>query len=625
MADMGMNLVRVAELAWASMEIRDGEFTFEWLEEFVAIAGKKGLKAILGTPQEMIPVWLRNSHPEVIRVDESGLQHGDRGQRCNNSPVFRFYSARITREMAKRFANNPNVAGWQIDNEFKAVECHCHSCQHAFQVWLRKKYETIENLNDAWGTQFWSQHYNSFEEVTLPSWKEPNNSVSHIIDYKRFVSHSVVDFQNEQARIIRSAAPHHFISHNHIGLNSINMYDAAKELDMMGLDVYPAVDEDYKNMCKWADLVRSVKHDNFWMLEQKNGYFNGANYDLAIKPGLVRAWGYWDIARGANAVLFYRYRANRWGQEQSPNGILRHDGSKRRAYYEIQQLSKELAPISKKLGQTKIISRVAIMRNYDDVWAMQTKKQYANFDVDRMENDFYRNLLSRGVMADFIHPEEDLSGYDIVIAPSLMLLSSKTADNMKKLAEAGGTAIFGIRTGIKDMANVMVDKTWPGLVRDLCGVTVDEFEAFPDHVQTSVNYRGKSYIVRWWADILTAAKATAEAVYENDFYQGKPAVTVNRMGKGKAVYFGVAGCEELIGDYLDGLLAEYKIPTLSLPDRVFVSKRKSDEVSYTFVVNMGYKDAEFDSTIRGIDVLSGKQVDGKIRLDPLQTMIIEKK
>ena len=312
MADMGLSAVRVAELAWSSMEPRDNEFTFDWLEEFIGMAGKSGLKIILGTPSEATPVWLRASHPEIVRIDEAGLQHGSRGGHCHTSSAFRFYTSRIVNEMASRFGSNPNVAGWQIDNELRGSECHCSGCRHAFQNWLLEKYGSIEKLNEAWGTWFWSQHYNSIEEVELPSMKEVTISTSQYLDYKRFVSWSAVDFQNMQIAIIREKAPGQFITHNSMGLYpQINYYDLAKQLDVMGWDSYPHVDSDYIDVAKSHDLIRATKHDNFWMMEQKNGYFNGGDYNLAITPGLVRAWGLFDISRGANGVLYYRYRAKR--------------------------------------------------------------------------------------------------------------------------------------------------------------------------------------------------------------------------------------------------------------------------------------------------------------------------
>jgi beta-galactosidase len=605
------------------MESEDGKFSFGWLEEFIELAGKKGLKIILGTPSEATPVWLRAGHPEIVRVDEAGLRHGGRGMHCHTDHAFRFYIARMVREMVKTFGHNPHVVGWQIDNEFRAVDCYCSACHHAFQVWLKNKYGTVEKLNESWGTQFWSQQYNSFEEVELPAMKEVTISTSQVLDYKRFVSWSTVDFQSKQIEILREA-PHQFISHNSLGLYpNLNMYEVARELDVMAWDAYPHVDEDFVNMAKSHDMIRATKHDNFWMLEQKNGYFNGSDYNLAITPGLVRAWGMFDISRGANGIVFYRYRANRWGQEQNPNGILRHDGSKRRAYFEIQQMNRELAPISDKLGKTRVETPVALIHSYDDIWSAQAKKQYKNFDCNKLEDDFYRALLDRGITPDLIHPEDDLSRYKVVIAPNLILLSQKTADNMKRFVEGGGTAIFHIRCGQKDMENVMVDIPWPGLVRDLCGVTVDEFEAFPNHTGNSVLYKEKKYPVRWWADILTADTAQTEAVYDEKFYKGKPAVTVRKAGKGKAVYFGVAGCGELIGDYLDELFKEYGIKTVAMPKKVYMTTRKSPDVSYTFIINMGAEPQELNPGLTGTDLISGRKIDGMLRLEPLAILIVE--
>jgi beta-galactosidase len=626
MVDMGLSVVRVAELAWSTMEPRDGEFNFGWLEDFISMAGKKNLKIILGTPSEATPVWLRAAHPEIVRIDEAGLQHGGRGMHCHTSHAFRFYIARMVREMVQRFGNNPNVAGWQTDNEFRGVNCFCSACRHAFQVWLLKKYGSLEKINEAWGTHFWSQHYNSIEEVELPAMKEVTVSTSQVLDYKRFVSWSTVDFQSKQIEIIREKAPQQFISHNSLGLYpELNMYDVARELDVMAWDAYPHVDEDYINVAKAHDLIRATKHDNFWMLEQKNGYFNGSDYNLAITPGLVRAWGLFDISRGANGVVYYRYRANRWGQEQNPNGIIRHDGSKRRAYFEIRQMNRELEPIREKLGKTRIDTPVALIHSYDEFWSEKEKKQYKNFDCHKLEHDFYRALLSKGITPDLIEPEDDLSRYKVVIAPNMILLSQKVADNIKKFVEAGGTAILHIRCGQKDPFNVMVDIPWPGLVRELCGVTVDEFEAFPDHIQNKAVFNGKEYPVRWWADVLSMNTARAAAVYAERFYKGTPAITENTVGKGKAVYFAAAGCNELIGDYLQGIFNDRDIKTVNIPDRVFMTRRQSQEASYTFIINMGSEAREFNPGIAGTDVLTGRSITGTLRVESLEVLIIEGK
>lgn len=624
MKDMGLDVVRIAELSWAAMEPRDGEFTFGWVDDFIALAGKNGLKIVLGTPSEATPVWLRNDHPEIIRVNDFGLIHGGRGMHCHNSPTFRYYIGRMVEQMALRYGNNPTVVGWQIDNEFRAVDCYCSVCQADFRTWLREKFGTIEALNEAWGTKFWSQHYNSFEEVRLPTKDQVTISTSQVVDYKRFISNATVAFQREQIDIIKKHAKGQFVTHNALGLYpQLNMYDLARDLDVMGWDVYPNVDDDYMAHAMCHDMMRATKHAPFWMLEQKNGYFNFSDYNLAISPGLVRAWSYMDIAKGANGVLYYRYRANRYGQEQNPNGILRHDGTKRRAYYEIQTLCRELAPIAGPLGKTNVAAEVALIHNYDDMWSCQAKKQYKNFDCFRLEMDFYRALTSLGVSVDLVSPHEDFTPYKAVIAPNLMLLSEETAASLAAYVKGGGRFLCHIRAGTKNAHNAVVDTPWPGLLREMMGVTVEEFEAFSDKTGNTAFFDGQEYPVAWWADVLALDDAVCQATYVDKFYKGTPAITKNTYGKGEAVYFGAAGCYDLIRAYLKNLLTGLGIQTTNVPNGVYLSSRRGEGGRYDFVINMNHEKAQISLPQGGYDMLSGTRREGTITLDPLEVILLD--
>ena len=622
----GMSIVRVAELAWGAMEPRDGEYNFGWLDDFIEIAGRSGLKVFLGTPSEATPVWLRHKHPEVVRVNRSGHSEGGRGNHCHNNPVLHQYVIRITEQMAARYGHNPAVAGWQTDNELRSVECYCTVCVQAFRDWLQKKYGAIESLNEAWGTTFWSQQYSSFEEVTPPQQDQLTVSTSQILDFKRFCSWSTVNYQDLIISAIRSHAQNQPISHNSLIFSqfpALNQYDMAKNLDFMAWDAYPHVDDDYITSAMAHDLIRSTKHDSFWVLEQKNGYFNGADYNLAISPGLVRAWAYMDISRGANGVMFYRYRANRWSFEQNPNGILRHDASKRRAYYEIKQLCTELTPVNRLLARTKIKADVAIIHNYEDFWSGMANKQYANFDSLALEQEYYSALLALGITPDLIQPEEDMSAYKVVIAPNMMLVSRQTANNLEKYVAGGGCLVLGVRSGIKDMHNVVVDTPWPGLLRELCGVTVEEFEAFPDHVHNSVVWNEKTYDVLWWADIMKTSTARTEIEHSERFYRGTAAVTVNSINNGKCIYFGVAGCYSLIHDYLEKLLSECGIATVNLPDRVFLTLRTGDSDSFAFLINLDEQEHIIELPFTGTDCLTGAQAGGSMHIKPLEVLLIQ--
>ena len=623
-ADMGAQVIRAAESAWVNMEPSDGVFDFDWLDDFIDLASRHNIRIVLGTPTWAAPIWLTKSHPEVIRINADGSRGGHGRVYCFRSKAFRFYSQRIAEAMAQRYGRDKRVVGWQIDNELCGVPCHCHECRHGFRVWLENKYGSIDALNKAWGTWFRSRTYRSFEEVDPPSDAIGNVLTAQILDFYRFISWSTVDYANMQAEAIRKHSVNQFISHNSLAMHhELSLYDLFKDLDLAAWDAYPNVDDDYVHILKGHDLCRSAKHDNFWILEQKNGYINYSTYNLAIRPGLVRAWTYLDIARGANGVVYYRYRANRWGNEQNPNGILRHDSSKRRAWYEIQQLIRELAPAGDVMGQTKVYAPVAIIHSYDELWSSLAKNQYSNYDCHKLEDEFYRALLSMGIVVDLVHPEDDLSPYKVVIAPNLMLISEKIAGSLSDYTASGGLVIFNIRSGQRDMHNAMTDKTWPGLLRKLCGVTIDEFEAFPPGKGNKVLYKDREYPASWWADIITAETACTEAVYTEQFYQGKAAITVNTFGKGRAVYFGAAGCADLVADYLRALLLGAGLQPLCLPDRTFVIERKNKTASFTFILNMGEVPQELDPGIRGTDILAGREVAGSITIEPLEILIVQ--
>lgn len=624
--ESGMTTLRLAELAWAQMEPEEGRFDLDWLEEFIDLAWKEAdLKVILGTPSEASPVWLRDKHPEVLRVNAAGEREGGRGQHCHTSKVYRAYISRMAEEMVKRFANHPAVVGWQIDNELRGVECYCEDCAQSYREWLKKKYATLENLNEEWGTKFWSQHYNTWDEIRLPTQDQLTISTSQVVDYNRFISDTTVDFQNMQVDIIKKYAPHQFVSHNSLGARyySINMYDLAKKLDFYAWDSYPHVDADYTECCMGHDLARGTKHGSFWMLEQKNGYFNGSNYNLALEPGIARNWAYQDISRGANGVMFYRWRANRWGQEQNPNGILRHDGTPRRAYYEIQQLIKELAPINADLAASQVYAPVALLHSYSDVWAHQAKRQYTNISYDDVMMEYYRALTENGVTPDILLPnDKNLGKYKIVLAPNLMLVSQEDADNLKEYVKNGGHLVLGVRSGMKNENNVVTDQPWPGALAELAGVTVDEFEAFPEHAWNTVVYQGKTYDARKWADVLTSHTAQVEAVYGGKFYQGKPAITRNQYGKGTATYLGVAGCPDLVKRYLETLLDQCGIQRTQMPAGVFLTLRETEDKRFLFVINMNTEPRCLEVPYTGTSCITGQRAGKSLCVKGMDTELI---
>jgi beta-galactosidase len=626
MKDAGIKVLRLAELSWSFLEPKDGDFDFSWLEDFITLANKEGIQVILGTPIEASPVWLRHKHPEVVRKDKFGRIHGDRGMHCHNSSIFKFYVSRLVNKMAEYFASNTAVIGWQIDNELRNVACYCEECSEAFRGWLQERYVTIEELNLAWGTCFWSQVYNCWEELTPPSADQLTVSVSQILDFKRFGSDSTIYHLNRQVDIIKKHAPNHFVTHNALGwYPDLNIYKLSDKLDFISWDCYPHVDGDNNIECFLHDHFRAVKNKAHWVMEQKNGYFNYSDYNLAIEPGLVRLWSYQDIARGANGVMYYRWRSNRFSGEQNPNGLLRHDGTPRRPYDEVKQLTNELDKFAKELVLTTVDAPIAIIYDYEQMWAFESHKQYKNFDYREHLLTYYRALVSLGFTADLIEPTTNLSKYKIVIAPSIAMVSKEIYENLSDFAQNGGCLIIGARSGMKTWSNTTIDTPWPGLLSKITGVIVDEFEVLPDRYSNTISYSDKEYKVNVWLDMLETNTAKSIANYKEKFYAGRIAISENKYGKGIVYYVGVMGNENLTRDLLSNIAQACNLIPVTLPKGVYVSKRVNEKESFTFYINMNRESTSVQLQEDGRDLIKEKSVSGKVMIEGLDLLIVKSK
>lgn len=623
MQKAGINVVRLAELAWGVLEPQDGEFDFEWLDRFIELAYADGIEVVLGTPTEITPTWINVKYPEVIAVNAEGRTHGGRGNHCYNSPMLGFYSERIIRKMAEHYKENPAVIGWQLDNEIRGTKCYCPICCKLYREWLQEQYGSLEELNKQWGTCFWSQTYHSWEEVTLPSENQYTVSTSQILEHFRFASHSAVLFLKRQAEIIKGIAPHQFVSHNSLGLCEwVNLYDMGRCLDDMGWDSYPYVDDDNYSTCMGHDLIRGTKGKAYWVWEQKNGYVNYHTYNLAIEPGLVRLWTYQDLARGANGVVYYRWRSNRYNYEQNPNGILRHDGSPREVYDEISRMSKELEGFADRLAKTKVQADVAIIYSYEQMWDEYSNRQYKNISYQKMLMEYYKVLLKMGITVDLVESGADLEKYKLVLAPGLALVNEEMAENLKNYSQNGGVLVLGTRSGIKTWAGAMTDRKWPGMFLEIAGVKIDEFEVLPIQQNNKVCYKGKEYFVGGWLDRLGLITACGEAYYCDKFYAGDIAVSVNKVGKGQVMYIGVMECEELLKKLLSDIAEMCGLTNRDFPEGVYVTKRSGEDESFWFVINKNKIPIELQTDICGTNILSGEQVQGNLKVPALDLLII---
>lgn len=638
MKELGISAVRMAEFAWHRMEPREGEYDFGWLDEAIRILGEREIYTVLGTPTAAPPAWMIEKNPRILPVDSQGQQKsfGGRHHDCQSNTEYRIYVRKIVTAMAEHFKENPYVVGWQIDNELGNSHedlCMCESCRNAFARWLQKKYGTIQALNEAWGTVFWSQTYDDFAQIPAPRQTPTAHNPSLLLNWKRFCSDLVVDFHRMQAEIIKRIAPHQKVTHNLMGFyDKTDYFKMSEDLDFASNDQYPTgyyfdpPGQSPAEVAACMDFVRSVKRKNFWMMELESGPTGGSVIGTNPRPGQNRLWTAQCVAHGADAVVYFRWRTCLFGAEQFWHGILSHQGVLNRRYYEIQDTIRQLSPVMEDINGIVTKGEAVILFSYEDEWAIKLQPQHPELSYSGLVLKYYRQLYRRHWLVDFLPPEGDFSEYPLLIAPLLYLMNRKLEQKLTDYVERGGTLVLTMRTGVMDMENVcMSELPLPGALGRIAGVEVEEYDCLLGH-SVSIAYGEQKGTAGLWCDILTPVTAEALVLYDSDYYQGRAAVTVNSFGAGCVYYVGTDLDEEAMEWLFERITEEVgsrQGESSKVSDSrqgedslVEMTMRKGAHRDYLFVLNHSREE-------RRVRV-SGGWSQGEVRLEPFGVCILTK-
>lgn len=561
----GFNTVRIGEFAWSRMEPEEGRFDFAWLDRAVAAARRHGMMVVIGTPTAAPPAWLTQKYPDVLRVDENGARAGHGGRRHFSfaSARYRGFGRRIAAELARRYGHDPAVVGWQIDNEVGPPSFDEESVA-AWHAFLQKRYGTIDELNRRWTTEYWSQHYNRFDQVPLRAAGQQNPGL--LLDFKHFASATWTDYVQDQVRAMRPLIdPRAFITTNTMFWNAgFDHFQMHQDLDIAAWDNYiPDGRPDWVANGANHDLVHGYKQRNFWLMETQPGRVDWVPVNRALDPGQVREMAWQAVAHGADAVLYWQWRPAANGQETYHGAVLGQDGKPNPIQPEIARVAADLTAAAPLLADTVPVADVAMLFSYDSRWSIDLQRHHKDFDPVKAFTDFYRPLRVQAQGVAIVSPEADLARYRLVVAPNLMVLTETQAKALAAYVRGGGHLVLGPRSGMRDDANALWPRKQPGPLADLLGAQVAQYYGLDETVGVTGSVNGKAAI---WAEdiepVATDVRVLATYADKGGWLDGKPAIVTRKVGRGSITYVGAWLDPAAMAQLAASLLADARVAPL---------------------------------------------------------------
>ncbi len=624
----GINSATINVFSWARIQPAEEVYDFRELDEIVDTLAKAGKQIVLATSTAALPAWMVKRYPEVARVDYEGRRHkfGQRHNACPNSPVYRHFVKELTARLAERYGSHEHVVCWHINNEYGG-ECYCENCEKAFRVWLRKKYGTIEALNKAWNLTFWGHNIYDWDEVVLPNAlsegiegeEEPGNEKTAFagisIDYRRFNSDSILDNFRLERDTIRQYDRDTLVTTNLMGTyKGLDYFKWAKEMDIVSWDNYPSYDTPWSMVAMRHDLMRGLKNAPFMLMEQTPSQQNWQPYNSLKKPGQMRAQSWQTVAHGADTIQFFQLRRSVGGCEKFHGAVIGHAGSDQtRVFREVAQLGEELNRIGDSIIGSKTESKVGIMFDWDNYWALEYTSG-PNKDLKYVDQitRYYEYFYSKNMSVDLIPVDADFSRYDLVAAPVLYMVKEGMAKALERYVAEGGTLVTGFMSGIVNESDNVHLGGYPGPLRALAGIWAEEIDALAPEQSNEILFTdGTKACCGLLCDILHLEGAEEIARYGSNFYAGTPAVTKNAFGKGYTYYVGSVLSEDGLAKVLDLACDGAGVASvIGEETELEVTRRISDAGAVYFVMNFKDQELPLPTVFAGKkDLLSGQTME----------------
>nr|WP_092282604.1 beta-galactosidase [Caldicoprobacter faecalis]PZN09394.1 MAG: beta-galactosidase [Caldicoprobacter oshimai] len=641
------NVMSVGIFSWASLEPEEGKFEFGWLDTIMDKLAENGIYAILATPSGARPAWLAAKYPEVLRVlpNRVRILFGGRHNHCYTSPVYREKTRLINQKLAERYKDHPALLAWHVSNEYGG-ECHCELCQQAFREWLKKKYDNdLDKLNRAWWTGFWSHTYTDWDQIQSPAPHGEGSIHGLNLDWKRFVTHQTIEFMKNEIAPLREITPNVPVTTNFMGTyTGLNYWKFAPELDVISWDNYPrwhGEEPDWELAYKVAfvhDINRSLKGGKpFMLMESTPSMTNWQPVAKLKRPGMHLLSSIQAVAHGSDTVQYFQWRKSRGCVEKFHGAVVDHCGHENtRVFRDVAEVGKVLEKLDPIIGTT-VRPEVAIIYDWENRWAIDDAQGPRREKKDYLLTcqSHYRPFWENGVPVDVIDMDCDFSGYKLLVAPMLYMVRPGVAERIEKFVEEGGTFVTTYWSGIVDENDLCFLGGFPGPLRKVTGIWSEEIDALYDHDVNHVVLKDDNplglkgeYEARELCDLIHAETAEVLATYKSDFYAGRPALTVNSFGKGKAYYIAFRNNGDFLTDFYGALIRELNLKRAvdtELPQGVTAQMRTDGERVFVFILNFVPEERQVDlKDMRFKDMITGEDITGRISLPPYGVKILER-
>lgn len=636
--EAGITIVTLNVFSWAAIQPDETHYDLDRLDRIVKLVCDNGLDICMATSTGAQPAWMARKYPDILRTDINGIKRkfGGRQNCCPNSPTYRKYAPALARTLAVHYKDNKHITSWHISNEFGG-ECYCENCEKNFRKWLRRKYTTIDALNRAWNSAFWGHTYYDWKDIVLPDLRTEvfDNGLKTVfpsitLDYRRFLSDSFLYDYMLEYNAIKSVIPDAFITTNLMGFYpGLDYFKWASYMDFIAWDSYPAANDSFAEAAMPHDLMRGLKHgEPFALMEQTPSVTNWQDYNSLKRPGVMRLQSYQAVAHGADTVMFFQMRRSIGECEKLHGAVIDHyGGNSTRVFHEIKALGAELKQLGTRLLGTVTRSDIAIMMDWDNMWAVSLSAGPSK-DLAFMTElrRWYTAVRESNYNVDIVSPDSDLHRYKIVIAPVYYMIKSDNDRNIRDFVRNGGTFITTFFSGIVQENDLVTTSGYPGKIRDVMGIWVEETDALLPDSKNSFAYNGQKYPAAVLCDILhmeTAVQIDTNG-YCSDFYKGMPVITRNDFGKGKAYYLATASEHDFYINFINDICSKISVsPLLPYSKDIEVTCRSDASNRYLFIMNHSGKSNTVQLPCDMTDVIRGRKYKkGVVRLNPYDVLIL---